>query len=305
MKKIVKENLKNYKVLKETLPENTFSVTKMYSTYSYFYSPQYAFNGESHEAWELVFVQSGSVVIETDEYKQELNQGQAFLHKPYEFHKIKSNNVTCQVMFVSFSIDNDKMLERVSGKPLPLNNIQQQYLYDVINNGTILFAGKNFIPDVEEGQEEEFATNQFVKNLLELLLITLVRNDNAKTHKIKANIQSDVAIVNYIIEYLNNNLTKKLSLHDVSNHVGYSVSHISTIFKKSMNVSLINYYIRLKITYAQTLIAEGKMRLKEISEYLCFDSVQYFSTQFKQITGVTPSQYSTMLKTKKWYFNNT
>lgn len=303
MKKEVKNNSKNITVLKETLPKNTFNVTKMYCTYSYFYSPQYSFIGEYHEPWELVFVQSGSVIIETDKCTKEVNPKQCLLHKPYEFHKIKSNNTTCQVMLISFSVDNNKMFERISGKPLSLNSIQQQYVYDIINNGAVLFAGKNNVPVINDSFDEEFATNQFVKNLLELLLISLVRNDNTKIVASKANIQSDVAIVNYIIEYLNNSLTKKLTLHDISKHVGYSVSHISTIFKNSMNVSLMNYYIKLKITYAQTLIAEGKLQLKEISEYLCFDSPQYFSTQFKKITGVTPSQYSTLLKTKKWYFN--
>lgn len=71
-----------------------------------------------------------------------------------------------------------------------------------------------------------------------------------------------------------------------------------------MNVSLINYYIKLRIMRAHELIAEGKMSMKEISEYLDFDSVQYFSTQFKKITGITPTQYAAVIKMKNYRFDS-
>lgn len=304
MKERNQANLKNPVMLEATLPQNVFTITKLYSTYSYFYSPRYVFRGESHEAWEFIYVQSGEVVVETDDYTQVLSKGQAFMHKPWEFHRIKANNTTCHTLFISFSVDHDEELYQIAGIPLQPNNTQKQYIYDIIDNGIVLFAGKNYVPPRKEGESEEFATNQTVKNLIELLLIGCIRNLENKAQKNSSSTQGEQAIVSYTIDFLNENLTKKLSLKDIANNLGYSVSHISNIFKKSMNVSLINYYIKLRIMRAHELIAEGKMSMKEISEYLDFDSVQYFSTQFKKITGITPTQYAAVIKMKNYRFDS-
>lgn len=67
-----------------------------------------------------------------------------------------------------------------------------------------------------------------------------------------------------------------------------------------MNCSIINYLINLRIQKAKEYIIEGKYTLKEISAILNFDSPQYFSLQFKKLTGLTPSQYKTISQTKKW-----
>ena len=53
------------------------------------------------------------------------------------------------------------------------------------------------------------------------------------------------------------------------------------------------------INKAKEIIAEGKHSLGEISELLEFDTIQYFSSQFKKLVGVSPSQYATMMKNRR------
>lgn len=47
-------------------------------------------------------------------------------------------------------------------------------------------------------------------------------------------------------------------------------------------------------------MAENDMSLRQISEYLDYDSLQYFSMQFKKETGLPPSQYVTFLKSRNF-----
>ena len=52
-----KKNIhKNPVDLTPTLPVKEFSITKLFSAYSYIYSPDYQFRGESHEAIELISI---------------------------------------------------------------------------------------------------------------------------------------------------------------------------------------------------------------------------------------------------------
>ncbi len=100
-----KKNIhKNPVDLTPTLPVKEFSITKLFSAYSYIYSPDYQFRGESHEAIELICINQGEVTIILDDKEFILKKHQMFLHKPWDFHKIKANNVSCHAFFLSLPL---------------------------------------------------------------------------------------------------------------------------------------------------------------------------------------------------------
>ena len=87
----------SYKTLESSVPEIDLHIDKLYSTYAYFYTPKYVFDGEWHQPWELIYTNSGEVTVETPEYKKIVTSGQVFLHTPNEKHKIQANNVSCSM----------------------------------------------------------------------------------------------------------------------------------------------------------------------------------------------------------------
>ena len=52
----------------------------------------------------------------------------------------------------------------------------------------------------------------------------------------------------------------------------------------------------MKIEFAKQLIREDQMNFTQISDFLGYSSIHYFSRQFKKITGMTPSEYSSSIK---------
>ena len=54
----------------------------------------------------------------------------------------------------------------------------------------------------------------------------------------------------------------------------------------------------MKLKSAVTLIRERNLNFTEIAEVLGFSSVHYFSRLFKKKTGMTPSEYSSSVKTE-------
>ena len=57
-----------------------------------------------------------------------------------------------------------------------------------------------------------------------------------------------------------------------------------------------DFFSRLKIAYARQLIRENQMNFTQISEFLGYSSIHYFSRQFKKISGMTPTEYITSIK---------
>ena len=282
------------------LPDS-LNVNRLYCIYSYYYTPKFAFLGESHEPWELVYVQSGRVVVETSDYTQTLNGGMALLHKPWDFHKIRADNISCYVNIISFTVFQNELLLPVADKPLTLDKTEQSYILNIINDGTTIVAGKNHVPEMKKWQTKKFAAHQAVKNLLELLLIRLIRHNlDEKEPDINEASKMNSAVLS-VINILSDNLCEKLCLNKIAQKVGYSVSRISAIFKEFTGESIINYFIKMRIQKAQELIVSNNMTFQEISDYLAFDTIQYFCSQFKKTTGFTPLQYKKLVQVSDTY----
>lgn len=285
--------------LEPTYFQSELNVTAVYTTFSYYYTPTFIFHGEWHDAWEFVYAISGEVILETEEKTVVLKPGQAFLHKPNEFHKHRANNVACNACFISFDADNPKLYD-IAGQVLQISQFMQTLIYRITDEGPLYLAGKNYTPPRSKNETLSFACGQIIKNALELLLIELIRQQEDELTKNESSLsRNEKTLILSIKRYLSENLHRKLSLEEIANGLGYSVSHVCSAFKKHTGMSVIHYFISLRINKAKELIAEGKMSLSEISDYLEFDTIQYFSTQFKKFVGVPPSQYSAILKSRK------
>ncbi len=70
-----------------------------------------------------------------------------------------------------------------------------------------------------------------------------------------------------------------------------SYQHISSVFSKHEHITLEKFIIRQKIEKVKELITASDLSLSEIAYMMGYSSVQYLSTQFKSITGITVSEF--------------
>jgi len=73
--------------------------------------------------------------------------------------------------------------------------------------------------------------------------------------------------------------------------LGYSYQHLSSIYTKYENNTLEKYIILHKIEKVKEMIEYGELTLSEIAFAMGYSSVQYLSTQFKNITGISVTDY--------------
>lgn len=70
-----------------------------------------------------------------------------------------------------------------------------------------------------------------------------------------------------------------------------SYQHLSSLFSKNEDITLEKFIINQKIEKAKELIQYGELTLSEIAYMMGYSSVQYLSTQFKNVTGVSVSEF--------------
>lgn len=77
----------------------------------------------------------------------------------------------------------------------------------------------------------------------------------------------------------------------IEKHLGVSYDTVSRVFSAKEGRTLEKYYIAQKIERVKELLSYHDMPLSEIAYLTGYSSVAHLSRQFKDITGMTPSQY--------------
>ncbi len=97
-----------------------------------------------------------------------------------------------------------------------------------------------------------------------------------------------------VIEYIHYSDEKdiKINFSDyLSEKLNKSYSHITGLFSEMENITIEKYLILQKIERVKELISYGEYSFSEIAYKLRYSSIAHLSKQFKQVTGVTLSQY--------------
>lgn len=72
-------------------------------------------------------------------------------------------------------------------------------------------------------------------------------------------------------------------------HQNYS--GLSTAFSEAEDITIEKYFIRLKVDRVKKLLHDQNSTLSDIAWKLNYSSAAHLSTQFKQVTGLSPTQY--------------
>jgi AraC-like DNA-binding protein len=104
-----------------------------------------------------------------------------------------------------------------------------------------------------------------------------------------------------IVEMIYEN--EKLPLVTVSQYLSdklnFSYGYITNIFTENTYSSIEHFIIIQKIERAKKLIIEDQMTLTEVSYKLNYSSVAYLSSQFKKVTGLTPSAFKRIVDKRR------
>lgn len=111
-----------------------------------------------------------------------------------------------------------------------------------------------------------------------------------------SNTQPATADVQAAIEYIRKQLPAPISLEEISEHCGHSVSHMKKKFRDQIGMALREYINLQRIELGKEWLKNTDMTVTEIAYRLNFGSSSYFSTAFRQHTGCTPSEYRELLQ---------
>lgn len=287
-----------------TLTE-TLRIEELFTIHYFEYMSDFSFPGESHDFWEFICVDKGEAQISADGVPFLLKRGDIAFHKPNEFHAVRATgSIAPNLIVVSFQCRSREM-DFFSQKLFHVDETERGILAEIVTEAKRGFEGRLDDPYQTEmfpRRDAPVACRQIIKLYLEQFLLHMLRRysssymlpPQAPVKATKA--RNDTEIFNNISNYLNGNLTGHLTVEQICRDNFVSRSQLQKIIGSMTGLSIIEYFVELKMEAAKTLIRTGRMNFTQISEHLGYTSIHYFSRQFKNKTGMTPSEYASSIK---------
>lgn len=100
-----------------------------------------------------------------------------------------------------------------------------------------------------------------------------------------------------VLELVRSGKKTKLSTH-LAEAIYKDYNSLSTLFSSVEGITIEQYLIHQKIEFVKELLAYDELSLSEIAHKLQYSSVQHLSTQFKKVTGLTPTKFKGLRLTR-------
>ena len=224
--------------------------------------------------YDLFYVWSGEGTVVRNDVAYQVGKGSCFLFRPGD-HTYATHNPQKPLVLTYIHFD---VSEPVTELPRPYRTLNETVEFEhMLARYVRLFLVKTFAAQ-EEGQL-----------ILKQLMIHLLRSDLDEPVERHVSNQLSEAI-HEIANYISQNPGAAHRVEDLAARAGLSPRYFSIKFKELIGSSVQSYVIRTRIERAQHLLLYAGMNVTEVADALGYRDIFFFSRQFKQHTGKSPSE---------------
>ena len=242
---------------------------------------------ETYPFWAMIYTHRGGITFRIGDQLLRVGAGELIFYPPSLPHSIvETHEKSWEVSFATFQCEGDEMLP-LAGKVFSPDLGTADRIRSLFR-----FGGKHFynLPSRGEGTvgmhcKADILELCRLKHELEAILARLaLALENQTGDPVNE-------VFEGAVEYMRNHLGEQISLDGLARELGVSVSTLKNAFRKESGGGVNKYYIEMKLSHASKLLCESNRTVGEISDSLGFASQFYFSEQFKQHYGLSPTEY--------------
>lgn len=238
-----------------------------------------------HKEIEILFVLSGTLQITVEDTKFDLEANEVILINSNQIHSIRGkDDLTLVLQFVP------ELIYRIYGNQqiyqFHLNTADPRMEKETTDKLRSILAKIG----IEYSRRRDGYKFYLWSHLYELVGY-LFRYCNYITEKNDLVTTENLRKISAIIEYLNENYTKQLSITTISEDLYMSDLTLSKFFKEKTGFSILLYLQILRINHAKQLLVSSDASIIDIANECGFYSMPTFYRVFNKIVGCSPSEF--------------
>lgn len=224
--------------------------------------------------YDLFYVWSGEGEVILNDVSYEVSKGSCFLFRKGDHTSATHNpQKPLTLTYIHFDVE-----EAVAEVPLPYRQLHETVDFEhLLARFVRLYLKKPFAYETE------------IQLVLKQMMIYLLREDRMEPIEQNASHQLGVSIYE-IANYIKQNPGKPHRIEDLAARAQLSPRYFSVKFKELIGMSVQTYIIRSRIERAEHLLHHEGMNVTEVADALGYRDIFFFSRQFKQYTGRSPSE---------------
>ena len=290
---------------KSVVLEDSVTINRIISVHYFQYMSDFSFPGESHDFWELVCVDRGEIDALAGDRRLTLKKGNILFHKPNEFHNVLTNGkVSPSLVVIGFEC-HSPAIKSFEDQLMSVQDTEKELMAQIIVEARNTFSGRLDDPYQEElifnSEPLTFGSAQLISHYLEQLMIHLYRRYFSyslpvRSSRFLAEASSGNDTYNRIVRYMEEHLGERMTIDRICRDNLVGRSHLQKLFRDTKGCGVIEFFSMMKIDTAKQMIRDNQLNFTQIADRLGYNSIHYFSRQFKQITTMTPSEYATSIR---------
>lgn len=271
---------------------NALSIEGVVNVHFFEFTKDYYTKNDRHPFYELIYVASGKLTIQSEDFCGELEKNKLIIHRENENHSLTCDkDSTPTVIIIGFTCYG-KGIEKFSKTPISLTDADVKKLAEIIKEARNVFAPPYNVPvyDMKKKKNAPFGAEQMLKILLEYFLIGLMRKSIDNISAEEANAVERVNVLE-IIDYIKDNFLEKITLDELAFIFKTNRSTLCKEFKNFTGMTITEYINDKKLRLAKLKVSNTNKTFTEIADDLNFESIHYFTRFFKKMTGLSPKEY--------------
>lgn len=233
-----------------------------------------------HTNLEVIFIKCGQAIIQYDAEELKVQKGDMIIVNSGAIHNIKPVSdlvYYCIIIGESFCKENG-----IPTKDIKFNKkVYAPKFESFFQDAYTLFLDYQSKPT-------PINTAKY-RGLVLSFLVELYENYINESQTVSPRVSSKERHIKAAISFINENLSKELTLDMIADHCGITKHHLSREFKLYTGQTVLTYVNSLRCRKASSCLAEG-MNVTEAAIESGFENLSYFSRTYKRFCGMPPSK---------------
>ena len=103
-----------------------------------------------------------------------------------------------------------------------------------------------------------------------------------------------------VLSQINEQIGEKIHISDLANLTPWETEHFGRLFKEELGMTPYQFILKRRVEVSLPLLAETEESIISISNQVGFSTYSNFYKAFKKTTQLTPEQYRSFERAKKW-----
>jgi AraC-like DNA-binding protein len=244
-----------------------------------------------HSFFEICYAFAGRGEFRVCNEVYEVKAGDVFVAKPDEPHEIIAHKKEpLEIYFWSYTLVPPPKRQTGSSD---VDTLLRAFLETKRRvNSEMIQMEKTLELLTDEVVKREAGYSQVIQGLVTKLLLDTARAvTNVHVPSAPSSRSPGDAAVDLMVRYLHDNYDRAVSVQNVAAQVHLSERHARRLFLEATGKTMKEYLTSLRLDVAKQRLLGENVSVSEIAYAVGFNDVRHFSTTFRTVVGVTPSEF--------------